>query len=267
MLQKYGGSLQQAYYSIGIQFGSIIILATTSILNIFWKEIAEAQFAKDYETVIKLYSTFTKVLFFMGSAIAGYFIPWSKETLTLLFGEKYLTGSLTFGLMMIAPIYQSLGQISNTMLMASNYVKVTVYVNYVFIGFSIILTYLLLAPRTLTVPGLGLGSLGLAIKIILMQIIQVNALMLIISKLWNFPFKWSFQFIVFLGCLCLGETSYIIINYLFNNHLTGLQLIILSGIMYSILIIVFANYTPNFVGFEVRNIFNILRIQLYKYLC
>ena len=38
LLQTYGGNDQQAFYSISNQFSSIALLATTSIINILWKE-------------------------------------------------------------------------------------------------------------------------------------------------------------------------------------------------------------------------------------
>jgi len=43
MLQHWGGSSEQAYYAVAQQFAAVALLATTSILRIFWKEIAEAQ--------------------------------------------------------------------------------------------------------------------------------------------------------------------------------------------------------------------------------
>ena len=37
LLQNYAGSIQQAYYSVAFQFSAIAAIATSSILNIFWK--------------------------------------------------------------------------------------------------------------------------------------------------------------------------------------------------------------------------------------
>ena len=40
-LQYFGGSKEQAFYSIGLQFSTVCLLLTTSMLRIFWKEISE----------------------------------------------------------------------------------------------------------------------------------------------------------------------------------------------------------------------------------
>src|SRR6185295_10386550 len=37
LLQHYGGGVEQAYYAVGAQFSGIALIATSSILSIFWK--------------------------------------------------------------------------------------------------------------------------------------------------------------------------------------------------------------------------------------
>src|SRR4030067_1502480 len=48
LLQKFGGALQQGYFQIATQFSSVSLLATSSILSVFWKEIAESWAKRDY---------------------------------------------------------------------------------------------------------------------------------------------------------------------------------------------------------------------------
>ena len=52
--------------------------------------------------------------------------------------------------------------------------------------------------------GLGLASEGLAIKMVGMQVLMVNALMFIVARIWNWPFDWSFQPLVLGGCVGVG---------------------------------------------------------------
>ena len=58
MLNNWGGLKEQGFYGISEKFSSIILLFSTSILNIFWKETAEAFKEKNYkrlERIIEIY--------------------------------------------------------------------------------------------------------------------------------------------------------------------------------------------------------------------
>lgn len=55
MLQSWGGANEQAYFSISQQFSAIALLATASVMNILWKEVAEAHHQQDANRVKMLY--------------------------------------------------------------------------------------------------------------------------------------------------------------------------------------------------------------------
>src|SRR5437870_6827911 len=51
LLQEFGGAEQQGFFAIGQQFANISLIATSSILKVFWKEVAEALDRKDHRQV------------------------------------------------------------------------------------------------------------------------------------------------------------------------------------------------------------------------
>ena len=55
--------------------------------------------------------------------------------------------------------------------------------------FSILITIIFLAPKKFLIPGLSLGSEGLALKLVLLQFVQVNLFSWYLSK----KFKWNFD--------------------------------------------------------------------------
>jgi O-antigen/teichoic acid export membrane protein len=204
LLQNFGGSVQQAYYAVSAQFTGIALIATSSILNIFWKEIAEAHYNANHARTQMLYRRISRILFLVGSVIAGYLAPWSVELLRLILGAGYVGGAVTLGIMFLYPIHQSLGQIGGTMLYATERVTLQVAIGTAFMALSIGVTYLILAPAGGAVPGLGLGSEGLALKMVGFQIVQANAIAFTIARLWKWPFDWAYQPVSLLGCLALG---------------------------------------------------------------
>ena len=59
---------------------------------------------------------------------------------------------------------------------------------------SLPVTYFALASESWPVPGLGLGALGLALKIVVLTFLMVNAQSLVISRIGGWRFDWSYQF-------------------------------------------------------------------------
>jgi len=54
------------------------------------------------------------------------------------------------------------------------------------------------------VPGLGLASIGLALKMVVMQLISVNAVAYAIARVWKWPMDWLYQPVSLVGCVGLG---------------------------------------------------------------
>ena len=70
MLQRFGGSVQQAFYAIGAQFSTLSMFATASLLQIFWKEVAEAQARGDREVIERLYRKVSRLLYAVAAVIS-----------------------------------------------------------------------------------------------------------------------------------------------------------------------------------------------------
>ncbi|HEY6926268.1 MAG TPA: oligosaccharide flippase family protein, partial [Steroidobacteraceae bacterium] len=66
LLQRFAGANQQGFYQIAAQLATVSLLATTSILNIFWKEIAEASGRQDHARLAHLYNKVNRGLLLLG---------------------------------------------------------------------------------------------------------------------------------------------------------------------------------------------------------
>lgn len=248
LLQTYGGGVQQAYYSVGAQIASIALLATVSILNIFWKEIAEAHHHGDHARTSALYKRVTRLLFFVGAVAAGYLIPWSADLLRLILGAAYVGGATSLAIMLLFPIHQSMGQIGGTMLYATEHVslQVTISIGTVILGTC--MTYLALAPTTAMVPGLALGSTGLALKMVVTQLISANVLAYAIARTFKWPFDWVFQPIGLVGCVAIGYLAHASIVYGLPPSLSIIARLALGGALYAVLVAGFLLALPSLAG-------------------
>ena len=244
LLQYYSGSVEQAYYSVAAQFAAIALIFTTSILRIFWKEISEAQKQGNNERVRRLYKKVSRLLFFISAFIAGFLIPWSEVIVSNVLGENYKGGVLTLAIMFVYPVYQSMGQIGGTMLYATERVSIQSIIGVVFMIASMIATYLVLAPSSAFVAGLGLASEGLALKMVVMQFIQVNVTAYVIARIWNWPFDWLYQPFGLLGCLGLGWVVNIGATSLIGGMLPWFVTLFVSALLYFFLVVILVYIMP-----------------------
>ncbi|MDC1331807.1 lipopolysaccharide biosynthesis protein, partial [bacterium] len=219
MLQVWSGPEEQAYFGIAAQISSISLLASTAILRIFWKEISEAKESGDYARVGNLYQKTSKILFFCGAFLSGGLLPWASEILLLMAGNQYIEGVLTFSLMLFFPIHQCLGQITNTMFYATSNTFLLMIVNGFFLIIGMGFTYLVLAPPSMYISGYQLGSTGLALKLIIMQLIFVNISMWMLSRKFKWPFEYSYQVWAILVCFTVSQLGYALVNLHYFSEL------------------------------------------------
>lgn len=256
LLQRFGGSVQQAYYAVSAQLAAIALIATSSILNIFWKEIAEAHHNGDSARMNMLYRRISRLLFLVGVAIAGYLCHWSEDLLRLLLGAAYVGGAPTLAIMLLYPVHQSLGQIGNTFLFAANRAPIQVVAGIVYMIVSIVVSYFVLATEKAPVPGLGLASTGLALKMVVLQLIQVNILAYIIARLWKWRFDWAYQPVGMLGCIAAGWLTHEIAMGIAGDAWPIPAVMALGAAMYLIVVAALIYVMPWLTGFKREDFLN-----------
>lgn len=205
LLQRFGGASQQGFYQAASQLSTISLLAATSILNIFWKEIAEACDRKDHLRVITLHQKTTRYLVLLAATVACFLAPWAEELIDVLLGHAYHAAWPALFLMLFYPVHQTMGQINGTLFMATG--KNSAYMKITIAGLvaSLPVSYMLIAPEDgVMVSGLELGAMGLAIKIVGLNILFVNFQSWVIARHYEVKFHWHYQLSILLALLILG---------------------------------------------------------------
>ena len=203
-LQKFGGPVQQGYYAIGLRFSTICLLATTSMLKVFWKEIAEAKEKQDKQRMFLLYSKTSQILYLMSALGSCLVIPHSRDILLTFLGTSYEMGWVCLAIMFYYPVQQSLGQINGSFFYATEQTKLHTQISIGVMLVSIPVTYFTLAPSTAFIPGLGLGSVGLALKTVILSMVSVNLLIYFACKKADWPYRYSYQIKVVLVLFILS---------------------------------------------------------------
>lgn len=193
LLQYFGGAREQGFYGVSYQFSVIILLATTSLFQIIWKEIAEAQENRNLERVRFLYKKASRFLFTVGALMCGLLLPCAEVFVRVLLSESYIESAGILAIMLLNPVYQSLGHITGILLMTTGQMGSTLFLRYVIMACSFPCTYFLLAPSDAWLPGLNMGSLGVALKVIIVQIVTVNFIIWRIDRDNGWRFDWGYQ--------------------------------------------------------------------------
>lgn len=253
MLQRLGGAVQQGYYAIGCQFASVSLLATTSMIQVFWKEIAESYAQRNMDRIQILYKKVSRSLYFVGALSSCILIPFSREILTLLLGPAYEPGWPVFALMLFYPIHQSIGQVTGTMLYALGRTKTKALIGLLFMGVSIVMTFVFLSPQMWVIPGLQLGAVGLALKMVICQLLDVTLMGLYVARYISAQYDWAYQVYVVLVLLSGGFISkfaaYKVVA-VFNLVDPSIFTIAVAGFFYLSFASLFLLYRPAIAGIE-----------------
>lgn len=263
MLQKFGGATQQGYFQIASQFANVSLLATTSILSIFWKEIAAAWEKRDHARIATLYYKVSRGLVMLGAILSGLFLPWSKQIVMLSLGQAYAQAWPVLAIMFLYPIHQSMGQIGGTMFLASGQTQKYMLVSTAVMLASIPFSYLMLAPKGGAVPGLGMGALGIAIKMVLLGIVSVNIQAWVIARFSGWKFDWIFQAIGIPLMVGAGYFAKMFVGMMWNLeglNPAGLVVpVIVSSLVYVGLTLWIVWLLPSLIGMEREEIKHSLR--------
>jgi O-antigen/teichoic acid export membrane protein len=255
MLQKFGGSVEQAYYQVAFQISTISLLVTTSILAVFWKEIAEAWEGNKLATVARLYRKVNRGLVILAAIIAGLLLPWAEQIVSVALGDEYVQGWPVLALMLLYPIHQSMGQIGGSMLLATSNTYRHMLLSVAIIAVSIPITYFVLAPASMSfLPGLGMGALGIAIKMVVIGVVSVNLQAWMIARICGWSFDWLFQAIGIPLMIGIGYLASFLANQVVPHGepgiLTLIGLIGISSFVHLSLVAVTIWNLPWLIGFE-----------------
>lgn len=220
LIQTYIGADGQAYFSISMQFSALIILVTSSVLKVFWKEIAESIGQNNIEKTRKYFVVVSQNLFLFTTVISSVLFFFSDDILYFFYSDNYMDASLVFKLIILYPIFQSMGQLYSVFLLGSEQTKL--YRN-ISIGISIL--SITIAILFLADFGMKLGVEGIAIKLLMMNVLSIFILEYYIMKYLNSNVNYFYKIKWFLFIFTISYFVYLIQVYLNYSFLAKVGLV------------------------------------------
>jgi O-antigen/teichoic acid export membrane protein len=268
LLQKFGGAVQQGYYSVGAKFASVSGIAATSIVMIFWKEVAEAFNAGNMERVRYLFHRIYYGLHFVSALIACLLIPFSREILQLVVGPSYQSATLPLAVMFLYCIHQSVNHVPATMLYALGKTKIKSIIGVAFVTTSLLISCVLLAPKNNLLPGFNLGAFGLALKMLVCQLLEVNLSLFFVSRYIKARYDWLYQIHVLILLLPIGFVSKLCAKWTVRSLVPfrhSLFVITISGVLYLVATSFLLYALPALAGLN-REQMNVGLARIYKWM-
>lgn len=253
LLQKVAGSEQMGFYGLAYGLAAMCFLFTSAMTPIITREFSKSYEQKDIENMRKLFYRYIPMLYSIAAFFAVFISVQSENVLLIFTDEKFKDAFLVLVIMALYPIHQTYGQLSGSIFYATGQTKLMRNMALFTMPLGMLATFILIYI-------FELGAVGLACKMILVQFIGANIQLYFNAKLLNIDMKhfiWHQVYaIVFFVVLVFVSSALIS----FDSPLIEF---LLSGIMYTILSIIFGYIFPQIFATN-RNEINIVLNNIRK---
>lgn len=251
LLQIFGGATEQGYFSLGFNIGAICLLLTGSFTPLLLREYAIAHEQNNRARLVYLFSKYLPLFYVLTSFISCFLCVHGDWAASLIGGSDFNEAVLPVMILGLAPIHQTYGQLSGSLMTATDrtneYGGIDIFIS--IIGLPV--TYFILAPKSHW--GFNLGATGLAIKLLVLQIIAVNIQLWFNTRQLGIGQKKILihqisVITIFLGIASLGK---FIAAFIFQGKIISL---LVSGSVYIIFSISFIWVFPNIVAMSKKEL-------------
>lgn len=255
LLQKIAGSIQTGFYGLAYSLAAMCFIFTSAMTPIITREFAKSYEKKDLEQMRKLFFRYIPMLYSL-AAYFGVFIAIQSETVLAIFtDEKFKDACLVLMIMAFYPIHQTYGQLSGSIFYATGQTKLIRNIAFVSQPIGMILSFGFIYL-------LEYEAVGLGMKMILGQIIGVNIQLYFNAKFLNFKMKH------FISHQLYAVVFFVVLGYLSSNIVSfesPSAYFLVSGVIYTIFVIIFAYIFPQVFATtreEIRDILNKIVIKI-----
>ena len=245
MLQTFGGSVQQGYFSLSDSFSAFIITFSNSITPLLLREFSISFSKKD---IAKMSALFSKsiALFTAVSSYFSVFLALNASTATIMVGSASFKGAIVpTTIMLFYPIPYIGNNIIYVMIYATNRTVLLRNVQILTGLFGLIIAFLLMAPKNYF--GFDLGATGFAISMVSSTYLTHFILLKYCTS--ELKLKWvkiTANYIkIIISFLFVGMVAKLLCGYFLQNIWIAF---FCSGILYTLGVAALVKYFPGFIG-------------------
>lgn len=230
LLQTISGSKETGFYGIAYSIAAMCFIFTSSMTPVLTREFSKLYAEENFNEIKRMFEKYIPMMYFI-AAYFSVFVAFNSENLLSIFtNDNFKDAFLVVCCMAFYPIHQTYGQLSGSIFYVSGQTKLVKNIGIIsiIIGFilSIILIYFM-----------NLGAFGLALKMVIAQIIAVNIQLYFNSRFLKLNFMYFIInqiIIVFILIIIMQLVSFIVPD-LSDNLFDFL----VKGFLYTIIVTIF----------------------------
>ena len=243
LLQFFGGSIQQGFFSISDQISSFIILFSAALAPLLLREFSVSMGKNDMNRMAALFQRCIP-MFYSIAAYFSVFIMFQAQKLVSIFGgSKFENAIISVTIMSLYPMFYTTSVIIFPVFYSTRQTKLLRNIGLCFYLGMLPLYFFALAPKKYF--GLDLGSAGFAICMVIIAFVSYNVHLWFSTRILNLAFSSLFLH-QFYSALLFALIAFIPIrlsNHLFGDHIMSF---LASGLLYTACTIILIITLPSF---------------------
>lgn len=262
ILQIFSGSIQQGYYSLALRISSIAMMFGGALSTLLVREVAIHFNNNDLAGSKLLMEKSIKLMYVVVTIFVAFILLFSREIIIIFVGQKYIESIATMQILAFYPLHQIIGQYAGSYFLGAGETKLYRNITIISTLLGLISTWFLLAPKEYF--GFELGSYGLALKTVLINIVIANISLYFVLKKIKTPFK-NYLLHQILSLLIFISIAYIckyLAGLLFYN---SMYILLFAGFIYILISFIVVFSKPSLIGSTKSEMVNILS-KITKYM-
>lgn len=248
ILQFFGGSVQQGYFSFSDSFSAFIIIFSNSITPLLQREFSISFNNRDIEKMKNLFLK-SLLIFTAVTSFLSFFIMINADKITLLIGGKsFQDAIISTQIMILYPIPYIVNNILYATIYATGKTTILRNVQMVIGVLGVFITYFLLAPAKYY--GFHMGAIGFALSMV--SVTYLNHVLLLKYCTSIFDLKWIKVLFNYSKIILIFIVTGIAGKLLFGILIHGTIIYLLvSGIIYTTVTGFIFFKSPGLIGFTI----------------
>lgn len=234
MLQWFDGGVQQGYFALSQRVSAACFMFVSAMTPLVMRELAIAWGRDDRAFMGRLLTQFAPPLFGIAAWFSCFTLVEARALIRLFGGSEFAAALVPVQIMALYPAHQAYGQLASSVFHATGKTKILRNMAVVEHLFGLTLAWLLIAPAHSC--GLGLGATGLALKTVITQMLVVNLLLYLASRVIPLRFFTNLliQALILAAFLGLAATSRALTSLVLDTANETIRFLT-SGVCYSAL--------------------------------
>lgn len=260
LLQVFGGSVEQGFYSLSYQIGVMCFLFVNAMIPLLTREYSIAYGERDLTKMAYLFQRYNPTLYSITAYFSCFVAVQADKVIRIMGGSSFYGAAAAVTIMAFYPIHQAYGQLTASVFYATEQTRLYRNIGMFIMLFSLPASYFLLAPQDKM--GLNAGATGLAVKMVLMNIVSVNVHLYYAARLLRFSFLKNLQHQV-VSVACMLSIA-LVANFMVDNIAAvrerTIPAFLLGGVVYTTMVVFLAYCTPAVFGLKRQDMQSIVQM-------